>query len=96
LTRLFRIGERIWNLEHAFNIREGFSRKDDCLPGRFLTEPLDQGPVKGAVVELDRLLDDYYDQRGWGRTNGYPTRETLERLDLKSVANDLEGMGILG
>ncbi|MDY6863653.1 MAG: aldehyde ferredoxin oxidoreductase C-terminal domain-containing protein, partial [Thermodesulfobacteriota bacterium] len=37
---LWRAGERVYNLERSFNIRDGFSRKDDTLPKRFLTEPL--------------------------------------------------------
>lgn len=96
VSGLLLIGERIWNLERGFNVREGFSRKDDRLPQRFLHEPLAQGPARGAVVELDQLLADYYDLRGWDMRNGYPTRKVLERLDLKKVADDLEAMGRLG
>ena len=40
-------GERINNLERLFNVREGFSRKNDTLPERFLKEPLSKGPSKG-------------------------------------------------
>jgi len=32
--------ERVVNLERAFNTREGLSRQDDTLPGRFTDEPL--------------------------------------------------------
>ena len=34
-------------------------------------------------------LDDCYARRGWDRTTGCPTRETLEALDLGEVARSL-------
>jgi aldehyde:ferredoxin oxidoreductase len=93
---LLRVGERIWNMERCFNAREGFGRKDDYLPSRFMTEPLERGPIKGHVVEMDRLLDDYYEVRGWAKETGYPKREKLECLGLKRVADELAILGRLG
>lgn len=92
---LLKIGERIWNIERAFNVREGFSRQDDALPQRFSHEKLANGPVKGQVVDMDRLLDDYYEARGWDKSSGNPQRSKLESLGLKSVADELEGLGKL-
>ena len=77
------IGERIVNLERAFNVREGLTRKDDSLPERFLKEPLPDGASKGQVVNLDFMLDEYYELRGWQRETGYPTREKLEELGIE-------------
>ncbi|MFX1450285.1 MAG: aldehyde ferredoxin oxidoreductase C-terminal domain-containing protein, partial [Promethearchaeota archaeon] len=82
---LMNIGERIWNLERLFNIREGFSRKDDTLPKRFLTEPLEKGGSKGTVVKLDEMLSEYYRARGWN-VDGIPLKSTLERLGLKELS----------
>jgi len=78
------IGERIWNLERMFNIREGFTTKDDTLPNRFLKEPLKKGGSKGMVVKLDEMLSEYYLSRGWD-SNGIPNDETLEKLGLKEL-----------
>ena len=89
------IGERITNLERAFNIREGLSRKDDTLPDRFLKEPMPSGPSKGQVVNLDLMLDEYYEVRGWDKVSGFPTREKLEQLGLKEVADELDSLGKL-
>jgi len=75
-------GERVYNLEKAFNVREGFNRKDDVLPQRFITEPVHDGPAKGQIFEMDILLDDYYTARGWDVTTGVPLPETMEQLDL--------------
>jgi aldehyde:ferredoxin oxidoreductase len=77
-------GERIWNLGRLFNIREGFSRKDDKLPPKFFKQPLKGGPTDGAKVseeEFEKALDEYYTLRGWDN-NGIPKEETLKRLGL--------------
>jgi aldehyde:ferredoxin oxidoreductase len=89
------IGERIVNLERAFNVREGLTRKDDSLPERFLKEPLPDGASKGQVVNLDFMLDEYYELRGWQRETGYPTKEKLEQLGLSQAAKVLKDMGRL-
>ncbi|MHA1614763.1 MAG: aldehyde ferredoxin oxidoreductase C-terminal domain-containing protein, partial [Candidatus Thorarchaeota archaeon] len=74
-------GERIYNLERAYIIREGFTRADDTLPPRLLEDPMPEGPAEGHVVNLEVLLDAYYEYRGWDE-NGRPTKEKLEELDL--------------
>ena len=79
---LMLVGERIWNLERLFNIREGFGRKDDTLPNRLLKESLSTGPTKGQVVELEPMLSEYYKFRGWDE-EGNPMGRTLDRLGLK-------------
>ena len=85
------IGERLYNLERAYNVREGISRTDDVLPRRLREVPLPEGPAKGHVNNIEDLLDRYYDFRGWDRSTGKPTEETLRRLGLESVAEDLYG-----
>jgi len=40
--QLSQVGERIWNLTRMFNVREGFTRKEDSLPAR-LKRPLKNG-----------------------------------------------------
>ncbi len=91
LDYLDKVGERIVTLERAFNVREGFSRKDDTLPSRFLTEPLkNAGPATGETVrKLDTLIDEYYDAMGY-TSNGIPTAQRLRELGLDAVAKDLE------
>ena len=78
--------ERINTLARLINMREGLSRKDDTLPWKVLNVPIpDDGPAKGAIVtqeELDLMLDDYYDARGWN-LEGVPKVETLNRLGME-------------
>ncbi len=92
---LVKAGERIFNLERAFNIREGFTRKDDRLPERLLVEPLKEGPSKGYVVNLEPMLEDYYKIRGWNEETGAPTEAKLEELNLKDVVDELKKFGKL-
>jgi aldehyde:ferredoxin oxidoreductase len=73
------IGERIFNLERMYNLREGFSAADDTLPPRLLNEPTFPGMTSGHP--LDQLLPRYYKNRGWD-ANGVPTAKTLDRLQL--------------
>ncbi|NOR82532.1 MAG: aldehyde ferredoxin oxidoreductase [Ardenticatenales bacterium] len=82
-------GERIYNLARAFNVREGCTRADDTLPDRLLEEPLLEGPAKGLVVDLEPLLDAYYEFRGWHPGTGSPTAEKLEELGLEDVMMQL-------
>jgi aldehyde:ferredoxin oxidoreductase len=81
ISSLQTIGERIWNLERLYNLREGIARADDTLPARFLKEPLEEGPSSGRVVDLEKLLGDYYQSRGWDE-EGVPTSDKLEALGL--------------
>jgi len=80
-NEVLKIGERIWNLERLFNLREGFSKDDDTLPERLLEEPMPDGPNKGTVHKLGELLPEYYKVRGWDE-NGVPTEEKKKELGL--------------
>lgn len=82
---LDRVGERIWNLERVFNVREGFDRRHDTLPRRFQTEPLHTLKAEGegqVLRTLERFLDEYYQLRGWTE-NGIPSRDKLRQLNLE-------------
>jgi aldehyde:ferredoxin oxidoreductase len=84
------VGERIWNLKRAFNCRLGLTRTDDTLP-KLLLQPLSEGGTQGHVPDLELMLGEYYQARGWDWTTGKPTRETLERLGLGFAVGELWG-----
>ncbi|WP_207670879.1 aldehyde ferredoxin oxidoreductase family protein [Caloramator sp. E03] len=79
---ILKCGERIWNLERMFNIKVGFTKKDDTLPPRLLSEPLEKGPAKGKVSGVPVMLEEYYKVRGWSE-DGVPTEEKLKDLEIK-------------
>jgi aldehyde:ferredoxin oxidoreductase len=80
-----RIGERVNNLGRLFNIREGFTRKDDTFPWRLMNEPIKGGASDGQIIsqkDLDEMLDEYYEARGWDK-QGVPTASKLKELGIK-------------
>jgi aldehyde:ferredoxin oxidoreductase len=75
-------GDRIWNLERLFNLREGLDpAKDDTLPKRLLEEPIPEGPAKGKLSRVKEIIPEYYALRGWD-VQGIPTKEKLAELGL--------------
>jgi aldehyde:ferredoxin oxidoreductase len=74
-------GERVYNLERLFLLKAGFTAADDTLPDRMLNEPMTEGPAKGHVVYLDKMLPEFYRLRGWDQS-GVPTPEKLSSLGL--------------
>jgi aldehyde:ferredoxin oxidoreductase len=88
---LLKIGERIVCIERCFNVREGFSRKDDTLPVRMRSEPLCQaGPSTDQIVSnLDHLLDEYYRSMGYS-PEGIPDTKKLQELDLREAVEDMK------
>jgi aldehyde:ferredoxin oxidoreductase len=88
-------GERINNLARVINVREGLGRKDDHLPYKVMNAPIpDEGPSKGAYVtqeELELMLDDYYETRGWTR-DGVPSPEKLKALGMDDLIPIVEAI----
>jgi len=85
------VGERVWNLKKAFNIREGWTKADDWLPGRCLSDPMPSGPGKGVFVtpeELRLMIDDYYEARGW-TPEGLIPKSKLIALGLEDIAEEI-------
>jgi len=84
--KLWKTSQRIRTLVRAVNARRGLRRKDE-------RPPEDHWAVRDEKYE-QALLSKYYEFKGWN-SEGIPTRQTLERLDLGYVADDLEQRGIL-
>jgi aldehyde:ferredoxin oxidoreductase len=80
---LMKVSERATNLARIFNVREGFTRKDDTLPVR-LMEPKINGPLTNSSIsvnDLEHAKDIYYKMVGWD-SNGVPTIEKLRELGI--------------
>jgi aldehyde:ferredoxin oxidoreductase len=88
---LRKVGRRIWNLTRAFNVREGFTRKDDTMPERMGKEPLQDGKPKGHVVpraDFEKMLSEYYKLWGWD-DQGRPTKKALDEVGLGDIVKKL-------
>lgn len=91
---LLSIGEKAVNLGRAFNVREGIRRRDDTLPSRFF-KPLVEGLSKGnrfSRDDLERMLDEYYELRGWDKLTGIPNTRKLKAMKLLSVSEQLSSL----
>jgi aldehyde:ferredoxin oxidoreductase len=91
VQELFKISERVFNLQRCFNIREGMGRMEDLVPKRLCQTPA-FGPFskipETATKNYEVMLDEYYIVRGWDR-NGIPTLQKLKELGLEDVARCL-------
>ena len=99
-NNLVTIGERIVNVEKAFNtLHAGFTRKDDYPPGRFFNEKIKSGPLKGEALDKkmwDNMLDQYYDLHDWDKTTSLQKKDKLEKLGLIEVSKKLKKEHLLG
>jgi aldehyde:ferredoxin oxidoreductase len=77
---LLKVGERVYNLERYYNNLNGFREGSDTLPDRFTKEPSTMAGSKGSVCELDDMLVEYYDKRGW--VNGVVPESKLKELEI--------------
>lgn len=92
LKEYLKVGERTVCVQRAFNAREGFTRKDDTLPKRILTEPIKGGRYDGRRIRnFDAMLDEYYAESGFDKKTGWPTQAKLKELGLQDVADELYG-----
>ncbi len=81
---LLHFGARFFNFRRILNVRMGTSRVDDILPPRLLAADRGEGGAAGSIPNLGRLLDQYYQLRGW-TPEGIPTDATLERYGLGEI-----------
>ncbi|MDO8491500.1 MAG: aldehyde ferredoxin oxidoreductase N-terminal domain-containing protein [Dehalococcoidia bacterium] len=94
---LMKAAERSWNLWRLLNVKEGFSRKDDRPPAMWFV-PLKEddkeiplhdyyGTRRLTPEDVDKFLDEYYDERGWDPRTGAPTPEKLKDLELEKYSD---------
>lgn len=81
LDEFLKIGERSLNLKRMINVKLGVSRRDDTLPKRILSLQLMDGGTQGHIPDLETMLSEYYQLRGWSQ-DGIPNTEKLEELSL--------------
>lgn len=93
MEHALKIGKRVVNLMHMFNIREGMTKEHDSFSPRLGMPPVD-GPAEGKSIAptFEKVLQSYYRTSGWNQ-EGMPTRELLEELDLGFTVPDLGKRG---
>ena len=83
-------GYRIVNLLRVFNLRHGLTADLDMPSDRYGSAPVD-GPVQGITIKpvWRKAVQDFYRILGWDVETSKPLPQTLERLGLESVINDI-------
>ncbi len=105
--QILEAGERAFNVYKSANVREGYSRKDDKFPDRWF-EPLKHSDKEINLVMKDyfgtkiitkedseKMLDTYYEERGWNVEKGVPSVTKLKKLKLEDIANELIRLGLI-
>jgi aldehyde:ferredoxin oxidoreductase len=92
-VELLKRGERVWNMQKMLNVRLGFGREHDAAPESWF-KPMKVGATELPMMDYykkktitredtERMLDEYFEARGWDRDTGAPTLEKLRSLDLE-------------
>ena len=84
IPSLCKVGERIFTLKRLINLKLGLSRADEVMPS-LLTVPLDEGGSDGFVPDAELMLEEYYRERDWNISTGYPSVAKLSALGLTDL-----------
>ncbi|MBI9085135.1 MAG: aldehyde ferredoxin oxidoreductase family protein [Desulfobacterales bacterium] len=80
-------GARVLNLRKAFNMREGITTADHHLSRRALDgSALTKGPNKGAKIDMEALMGEFFGAAGWDMEKGGPTAGRMKELGLDGFA----------
>jgi aldehyde:ferredoxin oxidoreductase len=90
MQRIYEVGMRIFTMRHVFNLREGLNPLARNVPGRMVGDPpLKEGNVRNITVNYKMLIKEFLEQIGWDTSTSLPAEETLQKLDLDFVIDDL-------
>jgi len=90
MWELMKVGERVNTMARVFNIREGFTAKDDMLPERFFSST-SSGALSKTALDHKQFLkarELYYKIMGWTEI-GIPTKIKLHELDIPWIIDYL-------
>ncbi|MBS3781697.1 MAG: aldehyde ferredoxin oxidoreductase family protein [Candidatus Thermoplasmatota archaeon] len=82
---IYRLGERIYNMERLYGLKQKPEIKDKIHVPEQFSSPT---PVEGldgetfTKAQVEKMLKDYYKERGWNE-EGIPTDAKLEELDIE-------------
>lgn len=88
VPEMIRVGERVYNIQRLFNLREGFSPKDDQIPKRIRSIPAFGAysqEERCAFTKWDEVLAEYYQARDWEPETGMPSDSKLKELGLDTL-----------
>jgi aldehyde:ferredoxin oxidoreductase len=84
---LVKTGERITNIRHAFNLREGINPLNHRNPDRMIGKPpLTVGPTAGMTVDEAVIDKEYCLAMDWDVNTTRPSNNKLKELGLEDIA----------
>ena len=90
MEELLKAGERIANMRHAFNLREGLNPLEHYIHGRVVGRPpLTEGPLAEVSPDLEAEGWWYLGALDWDRKTAVPSRNKLMELGLNDIAEEL-------
>ena len=91
MAKVYEVGMRIYTLRHAFNLREGLNPLKRDVPGRMVGEPpLLEGNVRDVTVDYKLMIKEFLEEIGWDTTTTIPGDDTLRKLGLADLIEDLK------
>lgn len=93
-ARAMIIAKRTGALTRAYNVMTGIRRKDDTVPEKYFREAPEPPQLPLDREKFDKMIGHYYKLKGW-RSDGIPSAEELDRLNLSFVREELQQRGIL-
>ena len=90
IDELLKIGERIANMRHVFNLREGINPLKLKVHPRIIGKPPQaEGPLAGVTADIE--AQNYWNLGAldWDRVTTKPSKKKLQELGLEDVAEDL-------
>jgi aldehyde:ferredoxin oxidoreductase len=90
MKEALKTGERIYNMRHAFNLREGLNPIQFKTPDRVMgIPPLKEGPLAGKTMPEATMVAEICKALDWDPKTSKPGKNKLVELGLEDVANAL-------
>jgi aldehyde:ferredoxin oxidoreductase len=87
---IVKTGERIADMRHVFNLREGISplkyHHPDRMAGR---PPRTAGPLEGVTLDEDGMLKEFFAAMDWDLKTAKPNKKRLLELGMDDIAREL-------
>jgi aldehyde:ferredoxin oxidoreductase len=88
--RILKCGERIANIRHLFNLREGINPRELKVHGRIIGRPPHRdGPLAGVSSDIETEINENLDALDWDRVTTKPSKKKLLELGLDDIAGEL-------
>ncbi|MFC2038583.1 aldehyde ferredoxin oxidoreductase family protein [Chloroflexota bacterium] len=82
-------GERIANIRHLFNLREGVNEKELTVHPRIIgTPPQTEGPLANVTADIETQISENLIALGWDPKTTIPTKEKLVELGLDDIVKE--------